>query len=180
MDLGALRQERYEIAISILDGEHPQNEELRLKQAMDGELLRIQELDEMYRDAKLEADELIEDTREEVDRMEKVAEMSVKDLEMLEETVNRMKKNRAKQAESALSEAERDSKTYATASGILRERINQARNELMNLEAVIESREQRSVMRNAEAQALWLQLRALLSAQDRELRSKLRPLSQIS
>jgi small-conductance mechanosensitive channel len=73
---------------------------------------------------------------------------------------------------------QRDNGTYATASALLDERIAQAHGRLEAVQTTIQSFEPKPYLKIPQAQELYLQLRALLTAQEKELRALLHPFTR--
>jgi hypothetical protein len=179
-DLEGIRAERYEIAKAILAGTFGIEREQSEMEAVRLESSRIATLELQIVSARSATTELLEKTEASVVQVESAAQQAAKDLNSLQTAVDTNKRNQARQKGALDIDAHRDSETYATATALLNDRIRLAQDRLVAAEKLIDSYEPGSFLKNPEAQSLYLQLRALLAAQEKELRTFLRPLTKTS
>jgi ABC-type Na+ efflux pump permease subunit len=174
----ALRAERYNIAKSIFADTFGSPREQKLMEAVMVETGRIAELESQYAEANASASALLAKAEQNVAKTEEAAQQAAKEVGALQAAIDGYKRTRTRQKGTADTDAQRDSSTYATATTLLDERVAQAQHRLEELQSIIESYEPKPFLKNPQAQELYLQLRSLLSAQEKELRALLRPFSR--
>jgi chromosome segregation ATPase len=177
-DIQALRQERYSIAQSIFAQTFGTTREKKLMDAITVECGRMSDLENQYAEARAAIAELLAKAEQEVVKTEEAAQQAAKEVAALQTEIDTHKRSRTRQKGMTESDAQRDSGTYATATALLDDRVAQAQRRLDELQATIESYEPKPFLKNSQAQELYLQLRSLLSAQEKELRALLRPFTR--
>jgi chromosome segregation ATPase len=177
-DIEALRRERYSVAQSIFANTFGTTREQKLMDAVITESRRIADLEIQYSEARRTATDLLAKAEQGVARTEEAAQQAAKEVTALQAAIDAFKRTRTRQKGTAENDAQRDSGTYATAAAILDDRIAKAQQRLDEIQATIESYEPKPFLKNPQAQELYLQLRSLLSAQEKELRALLRPFAR--
>jgi transposase len=180
MDVDDTRSARYDVALSIFAGTFGGKQEQLLMESIVLESTRIAELEAQYQSARSSADDLLSALEHDVSELEGSAQKAGREIEAVQSAMNSFERVRVRQRRPPDADAERDASTYATATALLEERIRQDQIRLESLQATIEAYEPKAFLRNSRAQELYLQLKALLGAQERELRSMLRPLTKSS
>jgi hypothetical protein len=178
MQSDALRRERYRVAKSIFAKTYGAAREQKTIEAVLVESARISELEVQYADASKRAAGLLAEAEQEVLKAERAAQQAAREVAALQVAIDQHKRARMRPAPRADADAQRDSGTYATASALLDERIAQAHARLEDAQAAIHAFEPRPYLGDPQAQELYLQLRALLTAQEKELRALLRPFTR--
>ena len=175
-DIASIRAQRYEFARAFLAGEsEDQEKEMQIMETIASECEEIQDLEMKYASAKDATEQIMKETEAEVADVEAAAAKASEDIAKLQKRVEMMKQDRAKGRAWADSDSQKSESTYATAINLLNERLKAAQTQLEMLQELIESYESQKFLKNPQAQDLYLQLRALLTAQEKELRSFLRP-----
>lgn len=167
-----IRQQNYNIAASILDGSYlksPQRQ--KTVSIINQEIEKIVELDEQYQKAIEASNPVIQSSKEQISQLEaKINQIS--DLEeKLENLVQSIQKSRSQEKNIAQKEISKDMETYSTATHLLEERIQKAQDKLDSIQQTLDSFEAEKILHNPQAQELLIQLRSLLAAQEKELRS---------
>jgi hypothetical protein len=174
----ALRRDRYRVAKSLFAGTYGSPREQKTIEAVLVESARISDLEVQYADASKKATELLAQVEQEVVKTERASQQAAKEMAALQAAIDHYKRARIRPVPRADADPQRDSGTYATASALLDERIAQAHTRLEAIQATIQSFEPKPYLKNPQAQELYLQLRALLTAQEKELRALLRPFTR--
>jgi chromosome segregation ATPase len=174
-DLESLRRERYRVAQSIFDGSFGSAREQKLMDAVLVESGRMADLENEYADARATTTELLGTVEKSVAKTEEAAQQAANEVNRLQTAIETYKRTHTRMKNTTGHDAQRDTGTYATATTLLEERIGQAQRRLEELQAVIESYEPKPFLSEPQAQELYLQLRALLTAQEKDLRALLRP-----
>ena len=178
-DLASIRAQRYEFARMFLAGESENYEkEMQIMETIASECEEIQDLENKYSSAKAATEQIMKETEEEVVAVEAAADKASQEVGRLQKRVEMMKQDRAKGRALADSDSHKSESVYQTAINLLNERLHAAQTQLEMLQELIESYESQKFLKNPQAQDLYLQLRALLTAQEKELRSFLRPMTR--
>ncbi|OHT06186.1 hypothetical protein TRFO_25895 [Tritrichomonas foetus] len=178
-ELEELRAVRYADARTLWTGSFWQNErEMKTADTINKESVRIFELEQQYQSAQAATADLIESTEAEISKLEEEAKNASSGISKIEKALDNFKKTQNKQKAVSENELHKDHNTYQTATKLLNERVAQAQIELQSIKETIEGYEPRAYLKNPQAQELYLQLRALLTAQEKELRTFLRSATQ--
>lgn len=151
------------------------DKELKLIETIGKEWTDIYDLNSQYASAKHATEELLKDTEREVTEIEAAAQKATEEISMLQKKIDILKQSQTKQKAMAESDAQKNESTYTTATNLLNDRIRSAQTQISMLQEMIEGYEPQLFLKNEQAQTLYLQLRALLAAQEKELRTFLRP-----
>lgn len=178
-DIASIRASRWAEATAILtDSLGNMPKERQLMQTIGKEWLDIYDLNAQYSSAKAATEELLKDTEREVLEVETAAQKSTEDISMLQKKIDVLMQSQARRKSTMEADAQKSENTYTTATNILNDRITAAQTQLAMLQEMIEGYEPQRFLKNEQAQDLYLQLRALLTAQEKELRTFLRPLTK--
>jgi chromosome segregation ATPase len=177
-DIVALRRERYSTAKCIFAETFGTVREQKLMDAVILESGRIADLENQFSEARAAASDLLAKAEASVAKTEEAAQQAAKEVAELQAAIDAHKRTRTRQRAAVDGDAQRNSGTYATATALLDERIAQAQRRLDGIQATIESYEPRPFLKNGQAQELYLQLKSLLTAQEKELRALLRPFAR--
>ena len=170
-----LRADRYAAARTLWTGNFWQSErEIKSVEIINRESLRILELEQQYASAQDALSELISSTEAEITKLEELSQNATNSITKLEKELEIFKKTQSKQKAMTENELQKDQNTYQTASKLLDERLKQAQIELESVKETIESFEPRPFLKNPQAQELYLQFKALMTAQEKEIRALLR------
>lgn len=174
-DIEELRAERYADARTLWTGNFWRNEqEMKIVEIVNKESIRIFELEQQYSNAQAALDELLHDTEQRIMDLEEESQAASSGISRLEKELDNFKKSQSRQKAITENELQQDHNTYQNATRLLDERLRQSQLELQSVKETIDNFEPREYLKNPKAQELYLQLRALLTAQEKEIRSKLR------
>ena len=174
-----IRADRYAAAKALWTGNFWQNErEIKTVEIINRESLRILELDQQYASAQDAMNDLINSTEAEIVQLEELSKNASNGIAKLEKELEMFKKTQSKQKAMTENELQKDQNTYQTASKLLDERLRQAQVELESVKETIESFEPRPFLKNPQAQELYLQFKALMNAQEKEIRALLRTVTK--
>lgn len=174
-EIEQLRADRYAASRTLWTGNFWQNErEIKAVDIINRESLRIFELEQQYASAQEALNELTSSAESEIVQLEQLSQNASNGIAKLEKELEMFKKTQSKQKAMTENELQKDQNTYQTASKLLDERLRQAQIELESVKETIESFEPRPYLKNPQAQELYLQFKALINAQEKEIRALLR------
>ena len=177
-DVERLRRIRYARSRTLWTGSFFTSDDERLSSEISNrECLRLFELDQQFTSFCDAAADVSRAAEAELSRLESLSDAASAGIAKIERSLDVYKKSQNRQKAVSENELQRDQNTYQTAAKLLDERIKQAQIEIDSLKESIGAYEPRPFLKNKQAQELYLQLRALLTAQEKELRSFLRTIA---
>ena len=171
-DIEQLRIQRYLTSQQIFGPKFLEDKnQMMFIQTMNQENLRILELEEQYQTGKTAFESALRAIEGSIKNVESKAKASAKEIEKLEDYIEKYDHIIANQNALSKNGMKEDKATFAHASKLLNERIQQIQTNLELIQEKIDSLEQKSVLSNPHAQELYVQLLSLLNAQEKEIRS---------
>ena len=166
------RQQNYDQALAILDGTYLKSIATQKKSAViNQEVSRILELDDQYEKAIYASENAVKAIQQEISLVEEEAAKTQKIYQELATSVQNLVHSRNQDKLTTKREVSKDLETYTAANQLLQERIQKAEEKLDEIQEIINGFQSEKIFHNTQAQELYLQLRSLLSAQDKELHS---------
>ena len=170
MSISEIREKHYADAKHLWDDDYFETSPYKKSiKTVNSESLKIFQLENEYKEAESKTGAITKQAEDYVVKLEEKAALYADEVKKLENQLDQYKQKKAEFKASIESEIKSDSKTFDKAETVLEQRIQTANDTIADLTQKINALEKLITLRMPEAQELLIQLRALLSAQSKEL-----------
>ncbi|EAX90743.1 hypothetical protein TVAG_092160 [Trichomonas vaginalis G3] len=170
MSISEIREKHYADAKHLWDDDYFETSPYKKSiKTVNSESLRIFQLENEYKEAESKTGAITKQAEDYVVKLEEKAALYADEVKKLENQLDQYKQKKAEFKASIESEIKSDNKTFDKAETVLEQRIQTANDTIADLTQKINALEKLITLRMPEAQELLIQLRALLSAQSKEL-----------